>query len=154
MSTQRSLTARPSHKQKWDLTMLISEMVSMLAMSRLIPTITGPSGNQEEASEKCLNLTSTHTCESDLYKGVGSRQTHSGLYNESLLKKSLFKKPPPPTAAVCRVRTSLRELVPPDSPSKRRNFAPEFRLLCLAHPQPSVAVSVGEVVVVLQIFSL
>lgn len=30
--------------------MLISEMVSMLAMSKLMPTVTGPSGNKDETS--------------------------------------------------------------------------------------------------------
>lgn len=34
--------------------MLISEMVSMLAMSRLIPTVTGPSGDKEETDNKLL----------------------------------------------------------------------------------------------------
>lgn len=35
--------------------MLISEMVSMLAMSRLIPTVTGPSRNKEETNSKLLD---------------------------------------------------------------------------------------------------
>jgi len=35
------------------LTMLISEIVSMLAMSRLIPTVTGPSRNKEQTIHKC-----------------------------------------------------------------------------------------------------
>lgn len=38
--------------------MLISEMVSMLAISRLIPTVTGPSRNKEEAKIKVLALPS------------------------------------------------------------------------------------------------
>src|SRR4029434_10172344 len=42
-NASKSLTASPEGLHGCQLTMLISDMVSMLAMSKLIPTVTGPS---------------------------------------------------------------------------------------------------------------
>ena len=44
---------------KVSLTMLISEIVSMLAISKLMPTVTGPSRNKEETSDYLLYETFT-----------------------------------------------------------------------------------------------
>lgn len=44
------------------LTMLISEMVSMLAMSRLIPTVTGPSRNKKDTISWTCHLLFVQHC--------------------------------------------------------------------------------------------
>lgn len=44
------------HFKKHCHTMLISEIVSMLAMSRLMPTVTGPSGNKEQKTAVSSSL--------------------------------------------------------------------------------------------------